>query len=66
MILHIHKEGVDILDLDKIAENYVAGKEDTVWKFDLFLWTVWEIYRLVRLLKLTGSRGFIFVFWLNS
>jgi len=30
MILHIHKEGVDILDLDKIAENYVAGKEDTV------------------------------------
>jgi len=27
MILHVHKERVDRLDLDKIAENYVSGRK---------------------------------------
>jgi len=30
MILHVHKERVDRLDLDKIAENYVSGTKDTL------------------------------------
>jgi len=33
MILHVHKERVDKLDLDKIAENYVSGRKDTLRKF---------------------------------
>jgi len=30
MILHVHKERVDRLDLDKIAENYVSGRNNTL------------------------------------
>jgi len=30
MILHVHKERVDRLGLDKIAENYVSGRKDTL------------------------------------
>ena len=30
MILHVHKEQVDRHDLDKIAENYVSGRKDTL------------------------------------
>jgi len=30
MILHVHKERVNRLDLDKIAEDYVSGREDTL------------------------------------
>jgi len=37
MIFHVHKERVDRLDLDKIAENYVSGEENTLRKFGLFL-----------------------------
>jgi len=32
VILHVHKERVDRLDLDKIAENYVSGRKDTLRK----------------------------------
>jgi len=32
MILHVHKERVDRLDLDKIAEKYVSGRKDTLRK----------------------------------
>jgi len=28
MILHVHKERVDRLDLDKIDENYISGRKD--------------------------------------
>jgi len=31
------KEQVDRLDLDKIGENYVSGREDTLRKIGLFL-----------------------------
>jgi len=30
MILHVHKEQVDRLDLNKIDENYVSGSKDTL------------------------------------
>jgi len=30
MILHVHKERVDRLDLDKIPENYVSGRNNTL------------------------------------
>jgi len=30
MILHVHKEQVDRLNLDKFAENYVSGSKDTM------------------------------------
>jgi len=30
MILHVHKERVDRLDLDKIVGNYVSGRKDTL------------------------------------
>jgi len=35
MILHVHKERVDRLDLDKIYENYVSGRKDTLIKLGL-------------------------------
>ena len=31
-IFHVHKERVDRLDLDKISENYVSGRKDTLRK----------------------------------
>jgi len=37
MILHVHKERANRLDLDKIAEYYVAGREDKLRKFGSFL-----------------------------
>jgi len=37
MALHVHKEQIDILDLDKVGEGYVSGREDTLRKFGLFL-----------------------------
>jgi len=30
MILHVHKERVHRLDLDKIYENYVSGRKETL------------------------------------
>jgi len=33
IILHVRKERVDRLDLDKIDENYVSGRRDTLRKF---------------------------------
>jgi len=50
MILHVHKERVDRLDLDKIAENYVSRRKDTLRKLGWILWTVWEFCRMVTLL----------------
>jgi len=41
VILHVHKEQVDRVDLDKIGENMFLG-ERTQWKIGLFLWAVWE------------------------
>ena len=32
IILHVHKEQVDRLDLDKIGENYFSGCEDKLRK----------------------------------
>jgi len=37
MILHVHKEQVDRLDLDKIGEECVSGREDPLKKIGLFL-----------------------------
>jgi len=37
MILHVHKERVNRLDLDKIAENYVSGRKDTLRQLGWFL-----------------------------
>jgi len=47
MILNVHKERVDRLDLDNIAENYGSGRKDTLRKLGWNLWTVWEFCRLV-------------------
>jgi len=33
MILHVRKERVNRLDLDKLTEDYVSGREDTLGKF---------------------------------
>ena len=60
MILHAHKEQVDWLDFDKIAENYVSGREDTLRKIGLLLWAIWEFCRLLTLLTLAGRHVFIF------
>jgi len=59
-ILRVHKEQVDRLDFDKLGENYVSGREDTLRKIGLLLWAVWEFSRLVTLLILTGRHVFIF------
>jgi len=37
IILHIHKEQVDRLDFDKIGENYVSGRENTLRRIGLLL-----------------------------
>jgi len=37
MILHVHKERVNRLDLGKIAEDYFCGTENTLRKFGSFL-----------------------------
>jgi len=37
MISHVHKERVTRLDLDKIAEDYFCGRENTPRKFGSFL-----------------------------
>jgi len=37
MILHVHNERVNRLDLDKIVGVYVFGREDTLKKFGSFL-----------------------------
>jgi len=50
MILHDHKERVDRLDLDKIAENYVSGRKDRLRQLGWFFGTVWEFCWLVTLL----------------
>jgi len=34
MILHVHKERVDKLGLDKNAENYISGRKDTMRQLD--------------------------------
>jgi len=47
MILHVHKERVDRLDLDKIDENYVSCEKEKLRKFGWILWTVWEFCRLI-------------------
>jgi len=36
MILHVHKERVNRLVMDKITEDYVSGREDTLRKFVYF------------------------------
>ena len=36
MILRVHKEQVDRLDLERVGENYVSGREDTLRKIGLF------------------------------
>jgi len=35
MILHVHKERLDRLDLDKIVENYFSGRKDTLRQYGL-------------------------------
>jgi len=47
VILRVHKERVDRLDLDKIDENYVSCKKEKLRKFGWILWTVWEFCRLI-------------------
>jgi len=37
MILHVHKERVDRLDLDKIAEIYVSGEKHILRKLGQIL-----------------------------
>jgi len=59
MILRVHKEQVDRLDLERVGENYVSGREDTLREIGLFLWAIWEFCELVTLLKLIGTRVFI-------
>jgi len=67
MILHVHKQQVvDRLDLDKICENCVSGREGTSKKIGLFLWAVWEFCWLVTLLKLTERHLNIFMSFQSS
>jgi len=37
IILHVHKERVNRYDLEKIAEDYVCVRENTLRKFGSFL-----------------------------
>jgi len=59
LILHVHNERVNRLDLGKIAEYYVSGREDTE-KIGSFLRMAWEFCRIVTLLKLTGRHVYIY------
>jgi len=61
MILHVHKERVDRLDLEKIAENYVSARKDTPRQLGWLFGTVCEFCWFVTLLSFTGRHVFIFV-----
>jgi len=51
MILHVCRERVNRLDLDKLIENYVSGREDTLGKFGSFLRVAYEFCWIVTLVK---------------